>query len=354
MAKARVAINGFGRIGRLVVRNSVNNPNFEVVAVNDLANLEVMAYMFKYDSAFGPFDGTVEVVDGNMVINGKEIRFTAERDPANLPWKKLEIDYAVECTGIFIDAGNPDKDPRKHIAAGAKRVICSAPAKTEDVVKTVVMGVNHTEYDPAVHTVVSNASCTTNCLAPVVKVVSDNFGIENGLMTTIHAVTASQPTVDISRGGFDPLKVRSSRAAGINIIPASTGAAAAIGLVMPEVRGKLTGMAFRVPTITGSAVDLTVLLQKDTNLEEISNKLEAAANLPLEDGGMKGILRFTKDPIVSTDIIGERHSSIFDYHACIAFPDNKRFFKLVSWYDNEFGYANRVVDLLGYVAGREA
>ncbi len=354
MSKARVAINGFGRIGRLVLRNSVNNPNFDVVAVNDLANLEVLAYMFKYDSAFGPFDGTVEAVDGNLVINGKTIRFTSERDPANLPWKEFEVDYVVESTGVFINTGDDNKDPRKHIAAGAKRVIISAPAKTEADVKTVVMGVNHTEYDPAIHTVVSNASCTTNCLGPVVKVISDNFGIENGLMTTVHAVTASQPTVDSPKGGFDPLKIRSSRAAGINIIPASTGAAAAIGLVMPEVRGKLTGMAFRVPTITGSCVDLTVLTQKDTSLDEISAKLEAAANTPLEDGGMKGVLRFTKDPIVSTDIIGERHSSIFDYHACIAFPDNKRFFKVVSWYDNEFGYANRVVDLLGYVHSREA
>lgn len=354
MSKARVAINGFGRIGRLVVRNSMNNPNFEVVAVNDLADLDVMAYMFRYDSAFGPFDGTVEVVDGNLVINGRTIRFTAERDPANLPWQELEIDYAVECTGIFIDTGDANRDPRKHLAAGAKRVIISAPAKTEADVKTVVLGVNHTEYDPALHKIVSNASCTTNCLGPVVKVVSDNFGLENGLMTTIHAVTASQPTVDISRGSFHPLKVRSSRAAGINIIPASTGAAAAIGLVMPEVRGKLTGMAFRVPTITGSAVDLTVLTQKDTTLDEIAARLETAANTPLDQGGMKGVLRFTKDPLVSTDIIGERHSSIFDYHACISFPDNKRFFKLVSWYDNEFGYANRVVDLLGYVASKDA
>ena len=354
MSKARVGINGFGRIGRLVVRNAVNNPYFEVVAVNDLANLEVMAYMFKYDSAFGPFDGTVEVVDNNLVINGKTIRFTSERDPANLPWQDLAVDYAVECTGIFINTADANKDPRKHIAAGARRVVVSAPAKTEEFVKTVVMGVNHTEYDPSLHTIISNASCTTNCLAPVVKVVSDNFGLENGLMTTIHAVTASQPTVDMCRGGFDPLKVRSSRAAGNNIIPASTGAAAAIGLVMPEVRGKLTGMAFRVPTITGSAVDLTVLTKRDTTLEEIASKLEAAANTPLAQGGMKGILRFTKDPLVSTDIIGERHSSIFDYHACIAFPDNKRFFKLVSWYDNEFGYSNRVVDLLGYIAGKDA
>jgi glyceraldehyde 3-phosphate dehydrogenase len=310
--------------------------------------------MFKYDTEFGPFNGTVEVRDNNLVINGKTIRFTSERDPAALPWKELEVDYAVESTGIFIDTANEAKDPRKHIAAGAKRVVISAPAKTEADVKTVVLGVNHREYDPALHTLVSNASCTTNCLAPVVKVVWDNFGLESGLMTTVHALTASQPTVDSPKGAFNPLKVRSGRAGGVNIIPASTGAAAAIGLVMPQVRGKLTGMAFRVPTVTGSVVDLTMLTQKETTLDEIAAAMEKAANTPLEEGGMKGVLRFTKDPLVSSDIIGERHSSIFDYHACLAFPDNKRFFKLVSWYDNEFGYANRVVDLLGYIATREA
>jgi glyceraldehyde 3-phosphate dehydrogenase len=353
MAKVRIAINGFGRIGRLVTRIAADNPEIEVVAVNDIADIDVLAYMFKYDTPFGRFDGTVEVRDGNLVINGQTVRFTSERDPANLPWKELEVDYAVESTGIFINTGDAGKDPRKHLAAGAKRVVCSAPAKTEADVKTVVIGVNHTEYDPALHKIVSNASCTTNCLAPVVKVVHDNFGIENGLMTTVHALTASQTTVDSPKGAFNPLKVRSSRAAGSNIIPASTGAAAAIGLAMPAVRGKLTGMAFRVPTITGSAVDLTVLTQKDTSLDEIAAKIEEAANTPLEQGGMKGILKFSKDPLVSSDIIGDTHSSIFDYYACIAFPDNKRFFKLVTWYDNEFGYASRVVDLVGYMAGKE-
>lgn len=352
MAKVRIAVNGFGRIGRLVVRNGINNPNLEFVAINDVADLDVLAYMFKYDSAFGPFDGTVETEGNSLVINGKPIRFESKLDPAQLPWKELEVDFAVECTGIFINSGEAKTDPRKHMQAGARKVVISAPAKTEEHVKTMVMGVNHTEYDPALHDVISNASCTTNCLAPVVKVVYDNFGLENGLMTTVHALTASQKTVDSPKGKFHPMKVRSCRAAGSNIIPATTGAAAAIGLVMPHVKGKLTGMAFRVPTITGSVVDLTLLTQKDTTLDEITGKLEEAANTPLEAGGMKGVLRVTRDPLVSSDIIGERHSSIFDYHASISFDGNPRFFKLVSWYDNEFGYATRVLDLLCYIANR--
>jgi len=353
MGKARVAINGFGRIGRLLIRNGIDHPDLEFVGINDVADLEVLAYLFKYDSAYGPFPGTVAVEDGCLVVNSRPIRFVSERSPEALPWKELEVDYAVECTGIFINTADGAKDPRQHLTAGARRVVISAPAKAEEHVKTMVLGVNHTEYDPDRHTLVSNASCTTNCLAPVVKVVHDNFGIENGLMTTIHAVTASQKTVDSPKGGFNPMKIRSARAAGINIIPATTGAAAAIGLVMPAVRGKLTGMALRVPTITGSVVDLTVRTEKDTSLEEIAEKVATAASTPLAAGGMEGILAFSKDPLVSTDIIGNEHSSIFDYHACISFPDNPRFFKLLSWYDNEFGYATRVLDLLSYMAGRE-
>ena len=353
MTKVRVAINGFGRIGRLVLRNGIDNPNVQFVAINDIANLDILAYLLKYDSAYGPFKGTVEVSDGALVVNGQRIRFTSERNPEALPWKALEVDYVVESTGLFLDTGNSGKDPRKHLTAGAKRVICSAPAKTKDDVLTVVMGVNHLDYDPAVHKVVSNASCTTNCLAPVVKVVNDNWGLETGLMTTVHALTATQNTVDAPGRSTDPQKIRSIRAAGINIIPASTGAAKAIGLALPAVAGKLTGMAFRVPTITGSVVDLTLLTESDTTLVEIAAKMKEASETPLEAGGMKSILGYTEDPIVSCDIIGDPRSSIFDYHACISFPDNKRFFKLVSWYDNECGYANRVIDLMGYMAGKE-
>jgi len=353
MKKVRVAINGFGRIGRLVLRNGIDNPDVEFVAINDIANLDILAYLFKYDSAYGPFPGTVVVEDGCLVVNGKQIRFTSVRDPRELPWKSMEVDYVVESTGLFIDTGNRSRDPRMHLTAGAKRVVCSAPAKTAEDVKTVVIGVNHREYDPARHRVLSNASCTTNCLAPVVKVVYDHFGVETGLMTTVHAVTATQKTVDAPGSNPNPSKIRSCRAAGINIIPASTGAAAAIGLVMPAVAGKLTGMALRVPTITGSAVDLTLITEKDTSLAEIAAKMKEASEIPLEHGGMKGILGYTEDPIVSCDIVGDARSSIFDFHACISFPENKRFFKLLSWYDNECGYANRVVDLLCIMAACE-
>jgi len=359
MGKARVAINGFGRIGRLLLRYGLGNPNLEFVAINDVADLRVLAYLFKYDSAYGPFEGTVIVEDKALVINGKPIRFCSEKDPAALPWGDMKVDYAVESTGIFIDTGKPEVDPRKHLKAGARRVVVSAPAKTDEDVKTFVLGVNHREFDPAKHTVISNASCTTNCLAPVVKVVNDNWGIENGLMTTVHAMTASQKTVDspsrISKGlddVADNLKVRSGRAAG-NIIPAKTGAAAAIALAIPAVKGKLTGMAFRVPTLTGSVVDLTVLLQRETTLEEIGKKMEEAANTPLEDGGLKGCMGFTRDPFVSSDIVGSRLGSMFDYYACLPQKGSTRFFKLVSWYDNEAGYTNRLVDMLAYMAGRE-
>ena len=353
MAKVKIGINGFGRIGRLVLRFGIDNPNLEFVGINDIADLEVLAYLLKFDSAYGPFGGTVDIDGNNLVVNGQKIRYTSIRTPAELPWKELGVDYAVDATGIFRDTSNEGKDPRMHLRAGARRVVVSAPAKIEADVKTIVLGVNHKEFDPAKHTVLSNASCTTNCLGPLVKVVSDSFGVESGLMTTIHAATATQATVDSPSKKFDPLGVRSGRSILNNIIPASTGAAAAIGLVMPEVRGKLTGMAMRVPTMTGSAVDLTVITQKDTTFKDIAARLKAASETPLIEGGMKGILRYSEDALVSSDIIGDTHSSIFDYHACISFPDNKRFFKLVSWYDNECGYANRMVDLLTYMAGQE-
>ncbi len=353
MASAKIGINGFGRIGRLVARFAQNNPDLEIVGINDVVDLNVLAYLFKYDSAYGPFDGTVEVDGNNLVVNGKAIRYTSILSPAELPWGELGVDYAVESTGIFRDTANPAKDPRMHLTAGAKRVVVSAPAKTEADVKMLVLGVNHTEFDPALHTVLSNASCTTNCLAPVVKVIHDNWGVESGLMTTIHAATAGQATVDSPSKKFDPLGVRSGRSVFNNIIPAATGAAAAIGLVMPAVRGKLTGMAMRVPTMTGSAVDLTVVTERDTSLNEIGAKMKAAAETPLGQGGMKGILAYSEDALVSSDIIGDTHSSIFDRNACIEFKENRRFFKVVSWYDNEAGYANRLVDLLTYMAGRE-
>lgn len=353
MEKVRVAINGFGRIGRLLLRYGIDNPKIEFVAINDIADLNVLAYLFRYDTPLGRFNGTVVTENGALVVNGKPIRFLTERNPEALPWGDLKIDYVVESTGMFVDTSKPETDPRKHLAAGARRVVISAPAKTEEHVKTFVLGVNHTEFDPSIHRVISNASCTTNCLAPVVKVVNDNWGIEWGLMTTVHAVTATQKTVDSPVKKFDVLKVRSGRAAGHNIIPATTGAAAAIGLVIPSVRGKLTGMAFRVPMVTGSVVDLTVLTKKETTLEEIGKKMEEAANTPLEEGGLKGCLGFTRDPIVSSDVIGDTRGSLFDFNASIALKDNKRFFKLVAWYDNEAGYVNRLLDFLVYLSGRE-
>jgi len=353
MTKIKVGINGFGRIGRLVFRYGLENPDIEIVAVNDVADINVLAYLLQYDSAYGRFPGQVKAEGDQLFINGKAVKYTTVTDPTQIPWKDLGVSYVVESTGLFTDTSAEKKDPRKHFKGGAKRVLVSAPAKTEADVKTFVMGVNHLDYEPDKHFLISNASCTTNCLGPVVKVVQDNWGVESGLMTTIHAATASQKAVDGPSKKFDPLGVRSGRTILNNIIPASTGAAKAIGLVIPAVKGKLTGMAMRVPTITGSVVDLTVLTQKDTTLDQIGAKMEEAANTPLDKGGMKGILAFSKDPLVSSDVIGDNHSSLFDFHACIAFPENKRFFKLVSWYDNECGYANRVVDMLAYMARRE-
>lgn len=331
----KIAINGFGRIGRLVCRAAVHHKDIEVVAVNDLVPVENLAYLFKYDSVHGRYNGTVEVKDGHLVIDGKTIEVHAEKDPATLPWGKLGVDFVVESTGRF----TKKEDAGKHLEAGAKRVVISAPAK--DGVPTFVMGVNNEKYNPQTDTIVSNASCTTNCLAPLVKVLLDNFGIEEGLMTTVHAVTAAQPTVDAPSAR----DLRAGRAASHNIIPASTGAAKAVGLCIPEIQGKLTGMAFRVPTLDVSAVDLTVSLSKGASYEEVCQAMKKAS-----EGSLKGILGYTEDPVVSADFIGDTHSSIFDAKAGIGL--NETFHKLVSWYDNEMGYSHRVLDLIKYMSAQ--
>lgn len=334
----KVAINGFGRIGRLVARSAIKNPDVEFVGINDLVPAENLAYLFKYDSTHGPYDGTVEVKDGGIVIDGKFIKCTEIRDPSTLPWKDLEVDYVVESTGLFTtyDAAY------KHIEAGAKRVVISAPTKDPDKVKTLLMGVNHEAFDAKEHLVVSNASCTTNCLAPVAKVINDNFGLVEGLMTTVHSMTATQPTVD----GPSKKDLRGGRGASQNIIPASTGAAKAVTLVLPELKGKLTGMALRVPTPDVSVVDLTFKTEKSTSYKEICEAMKAAA-----EGAMKGILGYTEDPVVSSDFITNPHSSIFDAGAGIEL--NSNFFKVVSWYDNEWGYSCRVVDLMTSMAKKD-
>lgn len=331
-----VAINGFGRIGRLVLRVASQQKDIRVVAINDIVPPDNLAYLLKYDSTHGNFPGEVSCDDKHIIVNGHKILVCSERDPAKLPWKDLQIDYAIESTGLFTSK----EDAEKHIQAGAKRVVITAPAKGD--IPTFVMGVNHTKYDPAKDTVVSNASCTTNCLAPITKVLLDKFGIEEGLMTTIHSLTASQPSVD----GPSKKDWRGGRSAGQNIIPASTGAAKAVGLCIPEVKGKLTGMAFRIPTADVSVVDLTVRLARDTSYEEICAEMKAAAN-----GDMKGILQYCEDQVVSSDFIGSTASSVFDKDAGIALTP--RFYKLVAWYDNEMGYSARVVDLIAYMASKE-
>lgn len=332
----KIAINGFGRIGRLVCRAALACKDIEVVAVNDLVPTENLAYLFKYDSVHGRYKGSVEVKDGHLVIDGKTIEVHAEKEPSDLPWKKLGIDFVVEATGRFTNK----EGAHKHITAGAKHVVISAPAK--DGIPTFVMGVNHTKYNPETDAIVSNASCTTNCLAPVVKVLLDTFGIEEGLMTTVHAMTAVQPTVDAPSAR----DLRAGRAASANIIPASTGAAKAVGLCIPEIQGKLTGMAFRVPTLDVSAVDLTVRLSKGASYEEVCQAMKKAS-----EGPMKGILGYTEEPVVSSDFIGDQHSSIFDAKAGIGLSDT--FHKLVSWYDNEMGYSCRVLDLIRYMASKK-
>ena len=327
----KVGINGFGRIGRLVFRRSVELDDIEVVGINDLLDVDYIAYMLKYDSTHGRFNGTVAVEDGNLVVNGKSIRVTSERDPKNLKWGDVGAEYVVESTGLFLT----DEKARAHIEAGAKKVVLSAPSK--DATPMFVMGVNENTY--AGQDIVSNASCTTNCLAPIAKVLNDNFGIKDGLMTTVHATTATQNTVD----GPSVKDWRGGRGAGQNIIPSSTGAAKAVGKVIPELNGKLTGMAFRVPTPNVSVVDLTVNLEKPASYDEIKAAMKAAS-----EGEMAGVLGYTEEAVVSNDFLGEICTSVFDAGAGIALTDT--FVKVVSWYDNEWGYSCKVLDLVRHMA----
>ena len=328
----KVGINGFGRIGRMVFRASQTNKNIQVVGINDLLEVDYLAYMLKYDSVHGKFDGTVEVKDGKLVVNGNEIRVSAERNPADLKWDAIGADYVVESTGLFL---SKDK-AQGHIDAGAKYVVMSAPSK--DDTPMFVMGVNQDKYEKGCQ-FVSNASCTTNCLAPIAKVLHDNFGILEGLMTTVHAMTATQQTVD----GPSAKDWRGGRAASGNIIPSSTGAAKAVGKVIPELNGKLTGMSFRVPTLNVSTVDLTVRLEKETSYEEICKVMKEAS-----EGDLKGILGYTDEAVVSSDFIGDARTSIFDVDAGIQLSPT--FVKVVSWYDNEWGYSNKVVELIEHMA----
>ena len=326
----KIGINGFGRIGRIVFRAAQHRDDIEVVGINDLIDVEYRAYMLKYDSTHGRFDGTVEVKDGNLVVNGKTIRVTSERDPANLNWGAIGVDVAVEATGLFLT----DETARKHITAGAKKVVLTGPSK--DSTPMFVRGVNFDAYKG--QDIVSNASCTTNCLAPLAKVINDKFGIKDGLMTTVHATTATQKTVD----GPSAKDWRGGRGASQNIIPSSTGAAKAVGKVIPALNGKLTGMAFRVPTPNVSVVDLTVNLEKPATYAEICAELKRAS-----ENEMKGVLGYTEDAVVSTDFNGCSLTSVFDAAAGIALTDT--FVKLVSWYDNETGYSHKVLDLVAHV-----
>ncbi|MGY6650330.1 type I glyceraldehyde-3-phosphate dehydrogenase [Wenyingzhuangia sp. IMCC45574] len=328
----KIGINGFGRIGRLAFRAAAKRENVQVVGINDLLDVDYLAYMLKYDSVHGEYDGTIEVVDGKLVVDGNEIRVTAERNPADLKWGDIEAEYVIESTGFFLT-----KEAAKgHIEAGAKRVVMSAPSK--DDTPMFVMGVNHTEYTADME-FMSNASCTTNCLSPIAKVLNDNWGITEGLMTTVHATTATQKTVD----GPSAKDWRGGRAAIHNIIPSSTGAAKAVGKVIPELNGKLTGMAFRVPTMDVSVVDLTVKLEKPATYEEICAKMKAES-----EGSLAGVLGYTEEMVVSQDFVGDVRTSVFDAKAGIALTDN--FVKVVSWYDNEAGYSNKVIDLIEYTS----
>ena len=326
-----VGINGFGRIGRNFFRASLTNPNINIVGINDLTPNETLAHLLKYDSILGRLGLEVTFTDDSITVGGKTIKVFSERDPANLPWASVKADVVVESTGIFTKAA----DAQKHISAGAKKVIISAPATDEDI--TIVMGVNHEKYDGSKHNIISNASCTTNCLAPFAKVFNDKFGIENGLMTTVHAYTADQNLQDGPHGDL-----RRARAAAINIVPSSTGAAKAIGLVLPELKGKLDGYALRVPVPTGSITDLTLVSKVDVTVEEIKAAYKAAA----ASGPLKGILAYTEDEIVSSDIVTDPHSSIVDAGLIKVIG---RTVKISSWYDNEWGYSNRLVDLISYV-----
>jgi glyceraldehyde 3-phosphate dehydrogenase len=331
MAKIKVGINGFGRIGRLAFRASMKRNDMEVVAINDIIDVEYMAYMLRYDTIHGRFDGSVEVKDGKLVVNGNSIRVTAEKDPANLKWNEVGADYVIESTGLFLSKDKAEA----HLKAGAKRVVMSAPSK--DDTPMFVIGVNHNAYQKDMN-MVSCASCTTNCLAPVTKVLNDTFGIVEGLMTTVHSTTATQKTVD----GPSMKDWRGGRAASGNIIPSSTGAAKAVTKVIPALKGKLTGMAFRVPTLNVSVVDLTCRLEKATTYEDICAAMKKAA-----DGELKGILGYTQDEVVSSDFIGDSRTSIFDAKAGIML--NPNFVKIVAWYDNEWGYSCKLLDMIAHM-----
>ncbi len=326
----KIAINGFGRIGRNVFKIAMERDGVEIVAINDLTDPKTLAHLLKYDSTFGVYGKSVEAKEGAIVVDGKEIKILAERNPANLPWASLGVDVAIESTGVFRSATSDKGGYMDHIKAGAKKVILTVPAK--DDIQTVVLGVNEEAISADIDAY-SNASCTTNCLAPVAKVINDNFGLEKGLMTTVHAYTNDQKILDLPHSDL-----RRARAAALSIIPTTTGAAKAVGLVIPELNGKLNGMAMRVPTPTGSVVDLVFQTEKDCTVEEINKAIQSAAN-----GAMKGILAYTEDPIVSADIKGNSHSSVFD--ALCTMKMGEKFFKIVTWYDNEMGYSTRVVDL---------
>ncbi|MGB9840001.1 type I glyceraldehyde-3-phosphate dehydrogenase [Thermovenabulum sp.] len=332
--KIRVGINGFGRIGRNSFKAALkNHPEIEIVAINDLMDAPTLAHLLKYDSVFGRFEGKVEAKENSIIVNEKEIRIFAEKDPGNIPWKDLGVDIVVESSGVFT---SKDKAALHIEKGGAKKVIISAPAKDEDI--TIVMGVNHEKYNPKEHHVISNASCTTNCLAPVAKVLMDNFGIQKGLMNTVHSYTNDQRILDLPHKDL-----RRARAAALNIIPTTTGAAKAVALVIPELKGKLNGFALRVPTPTVSIVDFTVLLEKKVTAEEVNEALRAAA-----EGSMKGILGYTDEPLVSMDFKGSEYSSIVDGLSTMVIEGD--FVKVIAWYDNEWGYSCRVMDLVKYIA----
>lgn len=332
----KIAINGFGAIGRRAFRGYYQNPDVEFVAFNDLTDPEVLAYLLKYDSNFGVFDADVDFTDDSVVVDGKKIKVYVEKDPADLPWGDLDVDIVIESTGFFTD-GNAAK---KHLDAGAKKVLISAPASNEDI--TLVMGVNQEAYDPAKHNIISMASCTTNCLAPVAKILNEEFAIEKGLMTTIHSYTGAQAILDAP----GPMKkITRSRAAAINMVPTTTGAAKAVSLVLPELDGKFDGMAVRVPTPTGSLVDLTVNVEKEATVEAVNAAMKAAA-----EGPMKGILQYNEDPIVSMDIKGNSNTSIFDSNYTSVMDGNM--IKVLSWYDNEWGYSQKLVDTAIFIASK--
>ncbi len=325
----KVGINGFGRIGRLVFRAMEGDPDLEVVAINDLGDIPTMAHLLKYDSVHGRVYESVEAAEDGFIVDGRKVKVLSEREPGNLPWGELGVDVVVESTGLFTDANKA----KAHIEAGAKKVIISAPAKNEDI--TIVMGVNDDQYDPEKHNIISNASCTTNCLAPMAKVLMDTFGIKRGFMNTIHSYTNDQKILDLPHKDL-----RRARAAALSMIPTTTGAARAVSLVLPELKGKLDGFATRVPTPDGSMVDLTVELEKDVTVDEVNAALKAAA-----EGPMAGILAYVEDPIVSVDIVGDNHSSLFDSKLTMVLGGEGNMVKCVSWYDNEWGYSNRVKDL---------